>query len=65
AQALGLPTILATAALQLWETVLRQEGPESDFTSVIKPMEAEAGVIVKSTLPLGKTTNHSCAVALS
>ncbi|MBO0866337.1 MAG: hypothetical protein J2P16_14835 [Mycobacterium sp.] len=31
---------------ELWETVLRQEGPDSDFTNVVKPLEAAAGVIV-------------------
>lgn len=46
AHALGLPTQLASAVLELWETVLREEGPDSDFTSVVKPLEAAAGVIV-------------------
>lgn len=46
AQALHLPTALATAVLDLWEMVLREEGPDSDFTCVVKPLEAAAGVIV-------------------
>ena len=47
ARALGLPTHIADAVAALWESTLEAEGPESDFTSVIKPIEAAAGVIVK------------------
>jgi 3-hydroxyisobutyrate dehydrogenase-like beta-hydroxyacid dehydrogenase len=43
---LGLPTEIATTVGWVWESVLREEGPESDFTCVVKPMEAAAGVIV-------------------
>jgi 3-hydroxyisobutyrate dehydrogenase len=46
ADALGLPTDLATAVSALWETVLREEGDESDFTTVLKPLEARAGVVI-------------------
>lgn len=46
AQALGLPTEVAAAVGRLWERVMREEGPDSDFTSAIKPIEAAAGVIV-------------------
>ncbi len=47
AEALGLPTEVAAAVGRLWELVLREEGgPESDFTTAIKPIEAAAGVIV-------------------
>jgi 3-hydroxyisobutyrate dehydrogenase-like beta-hydroxyacid dehydrogenase len=46
AQSLGLPTEVAAAVGRLWELVMREEGPESDFTSAIKPIEAAAGVIV-------------------
>lgn len=46
AQALGLPTVVASAVVDLWETVQREEGAESDFTSVVKPLESAAGVIV-------------------
>ncbi|ULN54422.2 NAD(P)-dependent oxidoreductase [Mycolicibacillus parakoreensis] len=46
AQALGLPTAVASAVVDLWETVQREEGAESDFTSVVKPLEVAAGVIV-------------------
>lgn len=47
ARALGLPTHIADAVAALWEHTLTSEGPESDFTSVIKPIEAAAGVTVK------------------
>ena len=47
ARALGLPTHIADAVAALWEHTLTSEGPDSDFTSVIKPIEAAAGVTVK------------------
>jgi 3-hydroxyisobutyrate dehydrogenase-like beta-hydroxyacid dehydrogenase len=46
ALALGTPTPIAEAVTKLWENVMEQEGAASDFTSVVKPFEAEAGVIV-------------------
>lgn len=46
ATTLGLPVDMAEAVQRIWERTLRTEGPESDFTSVIKPMENAAGVIV-------------------
>lgn len=46
AVALGLPTEMAETVRRVWETTVQQEGPESDFTSIIKPMEQAAGVIV-------------------
>ncbi|MCX2932889.1 NAD(P)-dependent oxidoreductase [Mycobacterium sp. CVI_P3] len=46
AEALGLPTEVASAVGRLWEQVMNEEGPESDFTSAIKPLEAAAGVVV-------------------
>ncbi|WP_319457537.1 MULTISPECIES: NAD(P)-dependent oxidoreductase [unclassified Mycobacterium] len=46
ADSLGLSVELARAVADVWETTLREEGPESDFTSVVKPMESSAGVIV-------------------
>ena len=45
ARALGLRTHNADA-VALWENTLKEEGPESDFTSVVKPIEEAAGVIV-------------------
>jgi len=44
---LGLPTEIASTVGRVWESVLREEGPESDFTCVVKPIEAVAGVIVQ------------------
>jgi 3-hydroxyisobutyrate dehydrogenase len=46
AAALGMPTQLADAVAQLWETTLAEAGTDSDFTSIVKPIEAAAGVIV-------------------
>lgn len=46
AQALGTPTPIAEAVTKLWENVMEQEGAASDFTSVVKPFEAEAGVVI-------------------
>lgn len=46
ATSLGLPTEMAAAVGRLWELVMREEGPDSDFTCAIKPLEAAAGVIV-------------------
>jgi 3-hydroxyisobutyrate dehydrogenase-like beta-hydroxyacid dehydrogenase len=49
AAALGLPTEITEAVGRVWESVLRDEGPDSDFTCVVKPIEAAAGVIVEGT----------------
>ncbi|TMS50548.1 NAD(P)-dependent oxidoreductase [Mycobacterium sp. DBP42] len=49
ATALGLPVEMAETVQRVWEQTLRAEGPESDFTSVVKPMEQAAGVIVEGT----------------
>ena len=43
---LGLSMEVADAVGRLWETVIRDEGAESDFTAAIKPIEKKAGVIV-------------------
>ncbi|OBJ93977.1 oxidoreductase [Mycolicibacterium fortuitum] len=47
AVSLGLPVEMAQTVQRVWEETLRTEGAESDFTSVIKPMEKVAGVTVK------------------
>lgn len=47
AASLGLPVAMAEAVQSIWEQTLHAEGAESDFTSVIKPMERTAGVIVE------------------
>jgi hypothetical protein len=43
---LGLTMEVADAVGHLWETVIREEGAESDFTAAIKPIERKAGVVV-------------------
>ena len=45
AKALGMSMEVAEAVGRLWEP-WRDEGPDSDFTSVIKPLEKAAGVTV-------------------
>lgn len=47
AASLGMPVEMAQTVRRIWEETLRAEGAESDFTSVIKPMEKAAGVTVK------------------
>lgn len=46
AQSLGVPLQVAEAVAALWERTLADQGADSDFTSIIKPMEQAAGVIV-------------------
>jgi len=50
ARALGAPTEVADAVAQLWEDTVRELGPDSDFTSAIKPIERAAGVVVGGAL---------------
>jgi 3-hydroxyisobutyrate dehydrogenase-like beta-hydroxyacid dehydrogenase len=50
AAALGLSTEITEAVGRVWESVLRDQGPESDFTCVVKPIEAAAGVIVEGNV---------------
>jgi 3-hydroxyisobutyrate dehydrogenase-like beta-hydroxyacid dehydrogenase len=45
-KSLGLSMEVAEAVGHLWEVVIREMGPESDFTSAIKPIEKAAGVVV-------------------
>ncbi|WP_019347932.1 MULTISPECIES: NAD(P)-dependent oxidoreductase [Mycolicibacterium] len=47
ATSLGLPVEMAETVQRIWEHTLHAEGPDSDFTSVVKPMEEAAGVIVE------------------
>lgn len=47
ATSLGLPVEMAETVQRIWENTLHAEGPDSDFTSVVKPMEKAAGVIVE------------------
>lgn len=46
ARALGVPADVAETVARLWETAAQEQGADSDFTSVIKPFEEAAGVIV-------------------
>jgi 3-hydroxyisobutyrate dehydrogenase-like beta-hydroxyacid dehydrogenase len=46
AKALGVPVEVAEAIGRLWEAAARDQGPDSDFTTVIKPLENAAGVTV-------------------
>jgi 3-hydroxyisobutyrate dehydrogenase-like beta-hydroxyacid dehydrogenase len=45
-KSLGLSMEVAEAVGRLWEVVIREMGPESDFTSAIVPIEKKAGVVV-------------------
>jgi 3-hydroxyisobutyrate dehydrogenase-like beta-hydroxyacid dehydrogenase len=45
-KSLGLSMEVAEAVGRLWEVIIRDQGPESDFTEAIKPIEKAAGVIV-------------------
>jgi 3-hydroxyisobutyrate dehydrogenase-like beta-hydroxyacid dehydrogenase len=44
---MGLSMEVAEAVGRLWEVVIREMGPDSDFTSAIKPIEKAAGVEVR------------------
>ncbi|OBG30777.1 NAD(P)-dependent oxidoreductase [Mycobacterium sp. E3198] len=46
ARSLGVPAQIAETIGGLWEACARDEGPDSDFTTVIKPLEKAAGVTV-------------------
>jgi len=45
-KSLGLSMEVAEAVGRLWETVIKDQGAESDFTSAIQPIEKAAGVVV-------------------
>lgn len=46
AETLESPTDIARSVAQIWRTTQHDEGPDSDFTSVVKPMERAAGVTI-------------------
>lgn len=48
ARALAVPAEAETIG-RIWEALARDEGPDSDFTAVIKPFERAAGVTVGSS----------------
>jgi 3-hydroxyisobutyrate dehydrogenase-like beta-hydroxyacid dehydrogenase len=52
---MGLSMEVAEAVGRLWETVIKEMGPDSDFTSAIKPIEKAAGVEVRGKQPQGIT----------
>ncbi|MEA2933939.1 MAG: hypothetical protein QOD74_585 [Variibacter sp.] len=51
AEALGVPVDIAQAVACAWTTTADEIGPEKDFTTVIQPLEARAGVKVRSRQP--------------
>jgi 3-hydroxyisobutyrate dehydrogenase-like beta-hydroxyacid dehydrogenase len=51
AKALGVSVEVAEAVGRLWELAMREQGPDSDFTASIKPIEQIAGVIVGQVVP--------------
>jgi 3-hydroxyisobutyrate dehydrogenase-like beta-hydroxyacid dehydrogenase len=52
---MGLSMEVAEAVGRLWETVIKEMGPDSDFTSAIKPIEKAAGVEVRGRPAQGIT----------
>jgi 3-hydroxyisobutyrate dehydrogenase-like beta-hydroxyacid dehydrogenase len=46
AKSLDVSMEVAEAVARLWEVVIDELGPESDFTAAIKPIEQAAGVVV-------------------
>ncbi len=50
---MGLSMEVAEAVGRLWETVISEMGPDSDFTAAIKPIEKAAGVEVNGKTPQG------------
>jgi len=46
-KSMGLSMEVAEAVGRLWEVVIREMGPDSDFTSAIKPIEQAAGFEVR------------------
>ena len=46
AKAHGVSMEVADAVARLWEVVIDELGPDSDFTAAIKPIEQAAGVVV-------------------
>jgi 3-hydroxyisobutyrate dehydrogenase-like beta-hydroxyacid dehydrogenase len=52
-KSMGLSMEVAEAVGRLWETVILAMGPDSDFTSAIKPIEEAAGVEVNGKSPNG------------
>ncbi|OBK19850.1 NAD(P)-dependent oxidoreductase [Mycobacterium asiaticum] len=47
ARALGVPVEIADTVGRIWEAAAQEQGPDADFTTVIKPFEKAAGVVVR------------------
>src|SRR6201746_2577510 len=45
-KSLGLSMEVAEAGGRLWDVIIKDQGPDSDFTAAIKPIEKAAGVVV-------------------
>jgi 3-hydroxyisobutyrate dehydrogenase-like beta-hydroxyacid dehydrogenase len=54
-KSMGLSMEVAEAVGRLWETVIKEMGPDSDFTSAIKPIEKAAGVEIRGRPAQGIT----------
>jgi 3-hydroxyisobutyrate dehydrogenase-like beta-hydroxyacid dehydrogenase len=54
-KSMGISAEVAEAVGRLWETVIKETGPDSDFTSAIKPIEKAAGVEVRGRSAQGIT----------
>jgi hypothetical protein len=52
-KSLGLSMEVADAVGRLWEVVISDIGPDSDFTEAVKPIEKKAGVVVGGKGGLG------------
>ena len=48
AAALGVPNDIMSAVGRLWQTTQDEIGPDTDFTTVVQPLERRAGVEVKA-----------------
>jgi 3-hydroxyisobutyrate dehydrogenase-like beta-hydroxyacid dehydrogenase len=46
AKALGVPNEVMSAVVAQWERTIRENGPDSDFTTIVQTVERRAGVIV-------------------
>ncbi|ORA12028.1 NAD(P)-dependent oxidoreductase [Mycobacterium asiaticum] len=47
ARALGVPIEIADTVARIWEAAAQDQGADADFTTVIKPFEEAAGVVVR------------------
>jgi 3-hydroxyisobutyrate dehydrogenase-like beta-hydroxyacid dehydrogenase len=55
ARALGVDFPVSAAVVHTWEDAVAQVGPDADFTEIIRPLEAAAGVIVGEATANGPT----------